>query len=70
MRCEDFPCCGHEPGCCPDRDESGRQTNMVCVCGAKLPLRSRFSICEPCLRRASDEDVEMGNYPEYEDDGN
>ena len=19
--CEDFPCCGHEQGCCPDYDE-------------------------------------------------
>ncbi len=28
MACEDFPCCGHEPGCCPDFDESGRQLNM------------------------------------------
>lgn len=55
-RCEDFPCCGHELGCCPDFDESGRQLNMVCTCGAKLPLTSRYSICEGCLERARYED--------------
>lgn len=50
-RCEDFPCCGHELGCCPDYDEdTGRQLNMVCVCGAKLPVNARFSICEGCMR--------------------
>ena len=33
-RCEDFPCCGHELGCCPDFDEeTGEQLNMICVCG-------------------------------------
>ena len=49
-RCEDFPCCGHEAGCCPDFDESGRQLNMICVCGAKLPITSKYSICESCMR--------------------
>lgn len=57
-RCEDFPCCGHEPGCCPDYDEAGRQLNMVCVCvcGAKLPVDARFSICDGCMRTAEDDD--------------
>ncbi len=49
-RCEDFPCCGHENGCCPDFDESGRQTNMRCTCGAVVPLTSRYSLCLSCLR--------------------
>lgn len=53
-RCEDFPCCGHEPGCCPDYDESGRQLNMVCTCGVKLPVDNRYSICDACLRRDDD----------------
>lgn len=48
-RCIDFPCCGHESGCCPDFDEDGQQLNMVCVCGAKLPLTSRYSICNSCM---------------------
>jgi hypothetical protein len=37
--------------CCPDFDpETGEQLNMVCVCGAKLPLDSAYSICKWCLR--------------------
>lgn len=54
-RCEDYPCCGHELGCCPDFDEAGRQLNIVCICGAKLPVTSRFSICDGCMDR-DDED--------------
>lgn len=56
-RCEDYPCCGHESGCCPDRDEAGRQINMICVCGAKLPIHNRYSICDSCMGRG-DEDNE------------
>lgn len=55
--CEDFPCCGHEQGCCPDYDESGRQLNMKCTCGATLPLKSRFSICDSCLRSEDQADL-------------
>lgn len=54
-RCEDYPCCGHEPGCCPDFDESGRQLNMKCVCGATVPIDNRSSLCDACLR-GDDED--------------
>lgn len=57
-RCEDFPCCGHELGCCPDFDESGRQLNMKCVCGAIVPLTSRFSICEGCMDRAGEDEYD------------
>lgn len=54
-RCEDFPCCGHELGCCPDYDkDTGAQLNMVCVCGAKLPINSQFSICNGCLHDPAD----------------
>lgn len=63
-RCEDFPCCGHELGCCPDYDEAGNQLNMVCTCGAKLPINSRYSICRGCMERGSREDGEDG-YEEY-----
>lgn len=58
-RCEDFPCCGHEAGCCPDYDEGGRQLNMKCVCGATLPLSSRFSVCNSCMNRQA---IEDGDY--------
>lgn len=54
-RCEDFPCCGHEMGCCPDYDESGQQLNMKCTCGATVPLTSRYSICEGCMERMNEE---------------
>jgi len=57
MRCEDWPCCGHELGCCPHYDESGRQTDMVCTCGTRLPVESQYSICPACLR-AGDEDYD------------
>ena len=56
MSCEDYPCCGHEHGCCPDYDESGQQTNMVCVCGARLPIDNQVSICKSCLNRNDDYD--------------
>lgn len=59
-RCEDFPCCGHD--ICPDYDENGQQMNMKCVCGATLPINSRFSICDSCMDRASEDDI-----PEYPD---
>lgn len=63
-RCEDFPCCGHELGCCPDYDEeTGRQLNMVCTCGAKLPINNKYSICNTCLRDPDDHD----GYEGYED---
>lgn len=65
MRCEDFPCCGHELGCCPDFDsETGQQVNMKCTCGATLPINNRYSICGSCMKRLSQED---GDY-DYMDD--
>lgn len=65
MRCEDFPCCGHELGCCPDFDESGRQLNMICVCGAVLPSDSRYSICESC---GSDGEDDYDDEDDFDDD--
>lgn len=56
-RCEDFPCCGHLAGECPD--EKG---NHYCSCGAMLPKKSRFSICNGCLRRESKREDELGDY--------
>lgn len=54
-RCEDWPCCGHEAGCCPDYDSAGRQLNMKCVCGATVPLHSRSSLCAACLHDPEDD---------------
>ena len=68
-RCEDFPCCGHELGCCPDYDESGRQTNMICVCGAVLPVNAPYSICRWCMNSSSEGGYEpRGKGDEYDDD--
>lgn len=53
--CCDFPCCGHEAGCCPDFDEAGNQLNMKCTCGTILPVNNRYSICDACLNRDSDD---------------
>jgi hypothetical protein len=62
--CEDYPCCGHEPGRCP-RFVNGVQIDMVCTCGARLPVGSRFSICADCLRRGEDGEVfDGGDEPE------
>lgn len=57
MACQDFPCCGHEMGCCPDYDASGRQLNMVCVCGAKLRVDAPYSICHHCMKQGNDEEA-------------
>jgi len=47
-RCEDYPCCGHEAGDCPDA--SGR---MTCVeCGRRLSKKATSSICMTCERHA------------------
>lgn len=51
-RCEDYPCCGHESGDCPD--SSGR---MTCVeCDKKLAKNASSSICASCLKRMSRRD--------------
>ena len=49
-RCEDYPCCGHELGCCPDFDpNTGEQLNMKCTCGATIDVNARVSICDGCM---------------------
>lgn len=60
-RCEDYPCCGHEAGCCPDFDDDGKQLNMVCTCGAKLPVDAPYSICQGCMRRMDVEEADYDN---------
>lgn len=62
--CEDWPACGHERGCCPAFDSAGRQTDMVCTCGARLPIGNRYSICDACMNAAGDGD----DCAEYDDE--
>ena len=50
-RCEDYPCCGHEDGDCPDRDEHGNETWKCAKCGARLPKGARSSLCNSCISR-------------------
>ena len=65
-RCEDFPCCGHESGCCPSFDEHGNQLDMVCTCGTRLPVDAPYSICDRCMK-ACDE-CSFEDEEEYDED--
>ena len=59
MYCEDYPCCGHEQGDCPDSE--GR---FNCVeCGKRLKKNATSSICEKCLRRMDYGDYGRDEYP-------
>ena len=70
-RCEDYPCCGHEQGGCPDEDGA-----FGCAsCGSKMPKGNRSAICNSCHKRHArsmddadggpydNEDNEDGSYP-------
>lgn len=65
-RCEDYPCCGHEDGGCPDIDpQSGEEIFSCAGCGVKLPPRSPSSLCRRCLaqmRRDDDRPMYGGDY--------
>lgn len=54
MSCQDWPCCGHEDGCCPSFDENGKQLDMVCTCGKRLPVDAPYSICGQCMKMLND----------------
>lgn len=56
-RCEDFPCCGHEPGHCPRIGKDGREIYRCVDCGRELPKGATSSLCRGCtkaLHRAID----------------
>lgn len=73
IMCEDFPCCGHEHGCCP-RYENGVQMDMVCTCGQRLPVDNGVSICNACVNAEEgwfdEEDSDYGesDTTDYPDD--
>lgn len=56
-RCEDYPCCGHEPNGCPNRDGSFNCAS----CGKKLPKDSTSAVCTRCHARWRQED-DFGDY--------
>ena len=65
MACEDYPCCGHEAGGCPQIDENGAERFRCACCSVLMAPKARSAVCEPChKRRASDEDFE----PCYDDE--
>jgi hypothetical protein len=45
--CEDYPCCGHGDGGCPNKDGSFNCSQ----CGKKLPKKSGSSICARCEKK-------------------
>ena len=51
-RCEDYPCCGHESGDCPQPDSQGRPRWKCVECGKRLSLKASSSICTSCMRQA------------------
>lgn len=51
MRCEDYPCCGHEDGDCPTIDEDGNKRWTCVLCYRLLPVGNTSSICNSCLHR-------------------
>lgn len=48
MRCEDFPCCGHEAGGCPQIDENGAERFHCARCSVLMAPKARSAVCEPC----------------------
>lgn len=50
-RCEDYPCCGHGDGECPERDKMGRLRFRCVECGKMLPIGAPSSLCSKCEHR-------------------
>lgn len=69
MRCEDFPCCGHEAGDCPDPDADARgELPFRCVeCGGRIKKGTEChnapSMHAGCARRYA-----ASQYDDYPED--
>ena len=67
--CEDYPCCGHGPpplgdnGGCPVRYDDGTERWKCCLCGVLMEENATSSVCEPCLRRSSEDDLDPYEEP-------
>lgn len=44
MRCEDYPCCGHQPGECPVYNDEGKELCWDCL---EKPI-IRYGRCREC----------------------
>jgi hypothetical protein len=52
MKCEDYPCCGHEPGGCPYINEETGEKRFACArCDVLMPPRARSAVCDKCHKR-------------------
>jgi len=67
-RCEDFPCCGHAAGDCPEIDSKGREVWRCVECGKRLPRTATSSICAKCQRRMASRWDESDGGPAYPGD--
>jgi len=71
-RCEDYPCCGHEDGGCPNADGSFNCAS----CGTKLSKNATSSVCQKCMQRflddegSTDNPMYGGDYPDLEEEVN
>lgn len=63
--CEDYPCCGHEPGDCPTVDAKGRERWTCTECGKRLAYNAPSSICTKCIRRMSKR-AASGDYGDHD----
>lgn len=69
MPCEDYPCCGHEPGGCPVIDqETGEQRFHCARCGILMQPQARSAVCEPCHKRWNEEEFLDEMYERYLED--
>ena len=55
-QCEDFPCCGHTAGDCPETGSDGVQRSRCCECKRVLPANAESSICGRCQERGRHND--------------
>lgn len=53
MRCEDYPCCGHEAGGCPVVSEDGTERFRCACCSVLMAPKARSAVCQSCHNRAS-----------------
>ena len=56
-RCEDYPCCGHEDGGCPNSDGAFN----CATCGARLGMNAHSSLCRKCMKRLI-ESIDNGSF--------
>jgi hypothetical protein len=60
-RCEDYPCCGHEEGGCPDSDGAF----FCAVCSRKMPKNWASAVCSRCHGDWRRQRQEEANYNEF-----